>query len=118
MIKNYEKYIDEHKEDIIRECLFGEQVIDELLRLVLKNRQLKKERASIMTALTISKEKYNNDKARYRRKYKKIRKNWNSLREWIKDNYNENIIVGRVVYLDELLDKMNELEGDNNGTMD
>lgn len=47
-------------------------------------------------------------------KIDELQSNWNSLREWIKDNYKENIIVGRVVYLDELLDKMNELEGDNN----
>ena len=72
--------------------------------------QLQKEKDSLIGALTLSRQKYNNDKARYRRKYKKIRKNWNSLREWLEERknlYNSSIADEYKI----VLDKMNELEG-------
>jgi DNA-binding helix-hairpin-helix protein with protein kinase domain len=53
-------------------------------KLFEENQQLKKERASIMTSLTTSREKYNNDKARYRRKYKNLKKQKNDVVKAIK----------------------------------
>ena len=38
---------------------------------------------------------------------------WNSLREWISHEWYEN---GNDIPLDEILDKMNELEGDADGS--
>lgn len=53
-------------------------------KLQQENQQLKKERASIMTSLTTSREKYNNDKARYRRKYKNLKKQKDDVVNYIK----------------------------------
>lgn len=73
--QKYEKY---DKEDLV----------DEIMELQQENQQLKKERASIMTSLTTSREKYNNDKARYRRKYKNLKKQKDDVVEYIKNNMN------------------------------
>ena len=45
----------------------------------------------------------------------KLQSNWNSLREWLKE-YSQDLEFR--CYMDMVLDKMNELEGDNNGIMD
>ena len=41
----------------------------------------------------------------YEQKYKKLKSNWNSLREWLKENED------RISYMEDVIDKMNELEG-------
>jgi len=45
-------------------------------------------------------------------KYNKLQSNWNSLREWLENNYEESHDIWYV----KIINKMNELEGkDNNG---
>ena len=58
----------------------------------------------------------------YEQKYKQLQSNWNSLREWIKterDYYFENYYYSDFnAYgskLNDVLDKMNELEGKDKG---
>lgn len=48
-------------------------------------------------------------------KIEQLQSNWNSLREWLKE-YSQDLEFR--CYMDMVLDKMNELEGDNNGIMD
>ena len=48
---------------------------------------------------------------------KKLQSNWNSLREWLENEIKKvngaESICFQEVYYNEVLDKMNELEGDN-----
>lgn len=39
----------------------------------------------------------------------KLQSNWNSLREWLKENED------KISYMEDIIDKMNELEGEKNG---
>lgn len=48
-----------------------------------------------------------------REKCKKLQSNWNSLREWLEGEiFKQPTLPFKSVY--DILDKMNELEGDNN----
>ena len=88
---------------------------NEIENLQKKIEQLKKERASIMTSLTISRQKYNNDKARYRRKYKNLKKQKDDVVEYLKHyiNFRKDIypyIDMREFDLDKLLRMLGEID--------
>lgn len=40
------------------------------------------------------------------KRYLQLQSNWNSLREWLKENED------KISYMEDVIDKMNELEGD------
>ena len=46
--------------------------------------------------------------ARINKKLEELQSNWNSLREWLKENED------KISYMEDVIDKMNELEGVDN----
>ncbi len=58
---------------------------EENVKLQQENKELKKTNASLQSALSLSRQKYNNDKARYRRKYKKEHNILTEFEKWIKE---------------------------------
>ncbi len=49
------------------------------------------------------------DNASYKTKINQLQSNWNSLREWLKENED------KISYMEDVIDKMNELEGREDG---
>ena len=55
----------------------------------------------------VSNEAYDEYKGTLQEQIKKLQSNWNSLREWLKENED------KISYMEDVVDKMNELEGKN-----
>ena len=64
-------------------------MLDYVEQLEKGNKELKKINASLQTALSITQQKYNNDKARYRRKYQKNRHIIKEFEKWLEEKMNE-----------------------------
>lgn len=72
----------------------------EIDKLQQENKELKEKNATLMSSLVIVRTKYNNDKARYRRKYKRYRNILIKLESWLEG-----------LGLWAVLDKLKELKG-------
>ena len=130
------KYIELKKENLIfegkteKEKKTNETIYDLCLEndtLYNQNKELKKINASLQTALSITQQKYDNDKARYRRKYKKNRHIIKEFEKWLEEKINTitdtySQINGNYFRmqpildtLKECLDKLQEIKEKTNG---
>ena len=79
---------------------------------------MQKEKDTLYNALITTRTKYNNDKARYRRKAKRYRSILTELEEWTKSEYDryyndkENLVFSNVEVIDfgRVLDKIQKLK--------
>lgn len=85
--------------------------IELIKQLQHENKELKEQNATLMTCLTSSRRKYNNDKARYRRKAKGYRTILKQLESWLKEELKEEMMMEKHETLYEVLDKLKELRG-------
>ncbi len=74
-------YLLEHNE-----C---DDIVEYFDQLQQKNKELKKINTSLQIALSITQQKYNNDKARYRRKYQKNRHIIKEFEKWLEEEINK-----------------------------
>lgn len=112
----YEKLENENKqlkEDIKSQSNYQIIIDDE-------NAELREEKDGLYNALIITRTKYNNDKARYRRKAKRYKSILTELEEWLKENagicrLNQKYITNQIYGLKEdtyyrCLNKIQELK--------
>lgn len=105
-------YLLEHNE-----C---DDIVEYFDQLQQKNKELKKINTSLQIALSITQQKYNNDKARYRRKYQKNRHIIKEFEKWLEEEINNRKIsyeeplsgipMTIVDTLKECLDKLQEIK--------
>ncbi len=64
---------------------YDDVVTDKVKNIIEENKELKKTNASLQNSLSLSRQKYNNDKARYRRKYKSERRVLTEFEKWLEE---------------------------------
>ena len=90
LIDYLQKFVNDDRKEITK---YGLEISQDNTKLLLnyieqlqqKNKELKNTNASLQSALSLSRQKYNNDKQRYRRKYKKEHNILTEFEKWLEE---------------------------------